>query len=135
MPTTLLDRPRSCQHMRNRSCAGTPASAIVSAMILSAVRSFCACLRISTAAAVVIFALGSNVHGAQPAGSIAFVGTDSDIYYCDTKCAQPKCITCKAAAIHVRRDAAIRPVILVDNAPDAAQSPGGTEYGWPTFSP
>ena len=91
--------------MRNRSCAGTPASAIVSAMILSAVRSFCACLRISTAAAVVfIFAIGSNAHGAPPAGSIAYVGTDSNIYYCDTTCAKPKCITCKAAAIHVRRD-------------------------------
>jgi len=25
--------------------------------------------------------------------------------------------------------------MLADNAPDAGQSPGGTEYGWPTFSP
>ena len=105
-------------------------------MILSAVRSFCACLRISTAAAVVfIFALGSNAHGEQPAGSIAFVGTDSNIYYCDTKCAQPKCITCKAAAIHVRRDDAVRPVMLAANGPGAGQAAGGTEYGWPTFSP
>jgi TolB protein len=105
-------------------------------MILSAVRSFCACLRISTAAAVVfIFALGSNARAAQPPGAIAFVGTDSNIYYCDTKCAQPKCITCKAAAIHVRRDDTVRPVMLADNAPDTAQATGGTEYGWPTFSP
>jgi Tol biopolymer transport system component len=105
-------------------------------MILSAVRSFCACLRISTVAAgIFIFALGSNAHGAQPAGSITFVGTDSNIFYCDTECAQPKCITCKAAAIHVRRDDAVRPVMLIDNAPDAAQAAGGTEYGWPTFSP
>ena len=105
-------------------------------MIVSAVRSFCACLRISTAAAVVfIFALGSNAHAAQPPNAIAFVGTDSNIYYCDTKCARPKCITCKAAAIHVRRDDAVRPVMLADNAPDAAQAAGGTEYGWPTFSP
>jgi TolB protein len=105
-------------------------------MIVSAVRSFCACLQIFTAAAVIfIFALGSDAHGAQPPGAIAFVGTDSNIYYCDTKCAQPKCITCKAAAIQVRRDHAIRPVMLADNGPDAGQAAGGTEYGWPTFSP
>src|ERR1700722_13554350 len=113
-----------------------PASAIVSAMILSAVRSVCACLRISTAAAVVfLFVLGSNAHGAQPTGAIAYVGTDSNIYYCDTKCAKPKCITCKAAAIHVKSDEAIRPVMLADNGPGAGQAAGGTEYGWPTFSP
>jgi Tol biopolymer transport system component len=105
-------------------------------MILSAGRSFCACLRIFTAAAVVfIFALGPNAQAAQPTGSITYVGTDSNIYYCDTKCAQPKCITCKAAAIHVRRDDAVRPVMLADNGPGAGQAPGGTEYGWPTFSP
>ena len=105
-------------------------------MISSTVRFFCACLQISTAAAVIlIFAVGSNAHGAQPAGSIAFVGTDSNIYYCDTKCAQPKCITCKAAAIHVRRDDAIRPVMIADNGPDAGPAAAGTEYGWPTFSP
>ena len=103
-------------------------------MTLPAVRSFLACLQIFTAAAVIlIFSL--NAHGAQPPGAIAFVGTDSNIYYCDAKCAQPKCITCKAAAIHVRRDAAIRPAMLTDNAPDAGQAAGGTEYGWPTFSP
>jgi TolB protein len=105
-------------------------------MILPAVRSFCACLQISTAAALIlVFALGSNAHGAEPAGMIAYVGTDSNIYYCDTKCAQPKCITCKAAAMHVRRDDAVRPVMLADDAPDSTQPAGGTDYGWPTFSP
>src|SRR5271156_5095600 len=103
-------------------------------MTLPAVRSFSAYLQIFTAGAVILI-FSFNAHGAQPPGAIAFVGTDSNIYYCDTKCAQPKCITCKAAAIHVRRNAAIRPVMLTDSAPDAGQAGGGTEYGWPTFSP
>jgi dipeptidyl aminopeptidase/acylaminoacyl peptidase len=105
-------------------------------MTTSAVRSVCACLQIFTAAAVIsIFTLASNAHGARPPGAITYVGTDSNIYYCDAKCAQPKCITCKAAAIHVRRDDAIMPVTLSDNAPDAGPGAGGTDYGWPTFSP
>ena len=66
---------------------------------------------------------------------IAYVGTDSNIYYCDTKCAQPKCITCKAAAMHVRRDDAVRPVMLADDSPDSGPAAGGTDYGWPTISP
>jgi len=100
-------------------------------------RSLRACLQISTAAAaLLLFAFGSIAHGAAPAGSITYVGTDSNIYYCDTKCATPKCITCKAAAIHVQRDDAIMPVALVDTVPGAAPNAGGgTEYGWPTFSP
>jgi dipeptidyl aminopeptidase/acylaminoacyl peptidase len=105
-------------------------------MTTSAVRSVCACLQIFTAAAVIsIFTLASNAHGAQPPGAITYVGTDSNIYYCDAKCAQPKCITCKAAAIHVRRDDAIMPATLADDAPDAGPGAGGTDYGWPTFSP
>jgi dipeptidyl aminopeptidase/acylaminoacyl peptidase len=105
-------------------------------MTTSAVRSVRACLQIFTAAAVIfIFTLASNAHGAQPPGVITYVGTDSNIYYCDAKCAQPKCITCKAAAIHVRRDDAIIPVTLADNTPDADPGAGGTDYGWPTFSP
>jgi Tol biopolymer transport system component len=104
-------------------------------MTVSAMRSVRACLQIYTAAAVIlIFALGSIAHGAPPPGEVAFVGTDSNIYYCDTKCAEPKCITCKAAAIHVRRDDAIMPVALADAAPGASPA-GGTDYGWPAFSP
>jgi TolB protein len=105
-------------------------------MTTSAMRSFCACLQISTAAAVIfIFALASNAPAAEPPGAITYVGTDSNIYYCDAKCAQPKCITCKAAAIHVRRDGAIMPVMLTDEAPEAGPAASGTDYGWPTFSP
>jgi Tol biopolymer transport system component len=105
-------------------------------MTISAMRSVRACLQISTAAAVIfMFAAGSNAHAAPPPGEIAFVGTDSNIYYCDTRCAEPKCITCKAAAIHVRRDDALMPVALADTAPDAGPDAGGTDYGWPTFSP
>jgi TolB protein len=105
-------------------------------MLSSAMRSVRACLQIFTsAAAILLLAFGSSVHAAPPTGSITFVGTDSNIYYCDAKCASPKCITCKAAAMHVRRDDAITPVALTDAAPDAGPAAGGTEYGWPTFSP
>src|SRR5277367_2977334 len=93
-------------------------------------------LRTLTAAAVIfLFAFGSRstAHCAAPPppGEITFVGTDSNIYYCDAKCAQPKCVTCKAAAMHVRRDDAI---VKVDAVPDAGPGPGATEYGLPTFS-
>ncbi len=105
-------------------------------MITSAMRSLCACLRIFTAAAaVLVFTLASSARGAPPAGEITYVGTDANIYYCDATCAHPKCITCKAAAIHVRRDNAIRPVMLTDDSPEAGPAPDGTDYGWPTFSP
>ena len=105
-------------------------------MTTSVMRPLRACLQIFTAAAAfLLFAFGSIAQGAPPAGSITFVGTDSNIYYCDAKCPTPKCITCKAAAIHVRRADAIRRVALVDAAPEAGPSNGGTQYGWPTFSP
>src|SRR5271166_1767268 len=104
-------------------------------MTTSAMRPLRARLRITTSAAVVFLcALASIARGAQPpAGVITFVGTDANIYYCDAKCSQPKCITCKAAAIHVRRDDALMPV--VDTVPDTEPTASGTEYGWPTFSP
>ena len=92
-------------------------------------------LRTLTAAAVIfLFAFRSTAHAAAPlpAGTITFVGTDSNIYYCDAKCPEPKCITCRAAAMHVRRDDAI---VKVDAVPDAGPAPGATEYGFPTFSP
>jgi TolB protein len=105
-------------------------------MTTSAMRSFCACLRISAAAAVIfLLAPGAIVHSAPPPGAITFVGTDSNIYFCDTNCAEPKCITCKAAAIHVRRDDAVLPVALADAVPGAGAAASGTDYGWPTFSP
>ena len=99
-------------------------------------RSFRACLHIFTAAAVLLLlALGSIAHSATP-GTITYVGTDSNIYYCDTKCAEPKCITCKAAAMHVRRDDSIIPLALADTVPDqGAAAAADSEYGWPTFSP
>ncbi|MGH7923323.1 MAG: TolB family protein, partial [Candidatus Binatus sp.] len=93
-----------------------------------------ACRRISAAAAAVsLFALASIAHSApERLGAITFVGTDANIYYCDAACSQPKCITCKAEAIHVRRDDGILPV---DTVPDAGPAAGATAYGWPTFSP
>src|SRR5258708_35259672 len=117
-----------------RSCAATLAGAILNAMITSAMRTVRACLQISTAAAaILLFAFGSIAHSAPLAGSITYVGTDSNIYYCDTKCATPKCITCKAAAIHVRRDEGILPVAPVDTVPGAGPATAATEYGWRAF--
>ena len=97
-----------------------------------------ASLRISAAAAAIfLFALRSIAHGAPPPGVIAFVGTDSNIYYCDAQCRAPKCITCKAAAIQVRRDDAREPAIVrvAGSARDAGPGGNTTDYGWPTFSP
>ena len=88
------------------------------------------------AASAAILLLTPNARGAQPGGTITFVGTDSNIYYCDTKCAEPKCITCKSSAIHVRRDDSIVRVTLAQGSPDAGGGRAGdTAYGWPTFSP
>ena len=100
-------------------------------------RSVRACLRIPAAAAVLFqFALATIAHGAPPPGAITFVGTDSNIYYCDTRCSEPKCITCKAAAINVRRDDAREGTIVpvADPVPHAAPAIA-TAYGLPTFSP
>jgi dipeptidyl aminopeptidase/acylaminoacyl peptidase len=88
---------------------------------------------LAAAAVIFLFAVASIAHAAPPSGAITFVGTDSNIYYCDAKCSEPKCITCKAAAIHVRRDDAILPV--ADTVPDAGPGGGATAYGLPTFSP
>src|SRR5579864_6239147 len=107
-------------------------------MTISAIRSVRAWLQIPAATVLALFLTATIARGAPiQAGAITFVGTDSNIYYCDTKCAEPKCITCKAAAIHVRRDdqreAAIVPI--ADSDSDAGPPASATEYGWPTFSP
>ena len=67
-------------------------------------------------------------------GTIAFVGTDSNIYYCDAKCTEPKCVTCKTAATHVRRDEKSA-IVRVADSPADDDSHTQHEYGWPTFSP
>src|SRR5260370_1848607 len=84
MRTTLRDWPRSCQHVANRSCAGAFAGAILGVVTTSAMRSVRACLRIPAAAApVFLFALASITRGAPPPqGTIAVVGTDSNLHYC-----------------------------------------------------
>src|SRR5271154_1636938 len=98
-------------------------------------------LRTLTAAAVIfLFALGSGstAQGAAPTppGEITFVGTDSNIYYCDAKCHEPKCITCKAAAMHVRRDDTRDDAIVkVDAVPEAGAGPRATEDGFPPCLP
>jgi hypothetical protein len=102
-------------------------------MRISTIRSAQAWLRIPAATAIFLFFAATIARGgAVPIGAITFVGTDANIYYCDAKCSQPKCITCKAPAMHVRRDDAIVPV-----ADDGSEDRGdnSTVYGLPTFSP
>src|SRR5258708_19941779 len=102
-------------------------------MTISAIRSVRAWLRIRTATACLLFFAATIARGDPvPAGAITYVGTDANIYYCDTKCAKPKCITCKAPATRVRREDAIVPV--ANDAPE--QRPRNSiEYGLPTSPP
>src|SRR5258705_7852198 len=114
-------------------------------MSTSAIRTVCAWLRISAATASVLFFAATLACAATtPAGAIAFVGTDSNIYYCDAKCAKPKCITCKAPAMRVEGDDYVvsiadgdvqfRPEEPPQEGP-RERPPNSTEYGLPTFSP
>ncbi len=104
------------------------------------------CIPLSAAAAILLLLNATIARAATlPVGNITYVGTDSNIYYCDAKCAQPKCITCKGEGAHVRRDGTIAPVAWPVQMPDELPGrPGrpeenaprtGAEYGWPTFSP
>src|ERR1700687_2039889 len=114
-------------------------------MTTSAIRTVCAWLQISAATACVLFFAATIACGASTsAGAITFVGTDGNIYYCDAKCAKPKCITCKAPAMRVEGDDYIVPIADgdVQFRPEAppeehpGERPGNsTEYGLPTFSP
>jgi Tol biopolymer transport system component len=102
-------------------------------MTISAIRFLRAWLRIPAASACLLFFAATIARGATvTAGAITYVGTDSQIYYCDTKCAQPKCITCRAPAMRVRVDDAI--VRVADNGPPE-RIDTSTAYGLPTFSP
>jgi Tol biopolymer transport system component len=102
-------------------------------MTISAIRSVRAWLQIPAAAGCLLLFAATIARGAPlPAGAITFVGTDANIYYCDTKCAHPKCITCKAPAMRVRRDDG---VLLVADDRSEERSGNSTEYGLPTFSP
>jgi len=106
-------------------------------------------LLISAATACVLFFAATIARGATtPAGAITFVGTDSNIYYCDAKCSKPKCITCKAPTMRVRRDDGIvrvadgdvqfRPEEPPQERPGdrpGERAANSTEYGLPTFSP
>ena len=102
-------------------------------MTISAIRFLRTGLRIPAAGACFLFFTATIARGAPiSAGAITYVGTDSQIYYCDTKCAQPKCITCRAPAMRVRVDDAI--VRVADNdSPERVDT--STAYGLPTFSP
>src|SRR5579864_8988575 len=94
-------------------------------MTISAIRSVRAWLQIPAATVLALFLTATIARGAPiQAGAITFVGTDSNIYYCDTKCAQPKCITCKAPAMRVRRDDSIVRVAVGDAQFRPEEPPG-----------
>ncbi|MDO8432886.1 MAG: hypothetical protein Q7S58_10815 [Candidatus Binatus sp.] len=105
-----------------------------------------ACMMIPAATAILLW-FGASIAAAAAtpsAGNITYVGTDANIYYCDAKCAQPRCITCKGAGAHVRRDDAVALAAWPAQLPGIPGEPGrpeesaprsGSEYGWPTFSP
>ena len=77
-------------------------------MTISAIRSARARLQIPAAAVLLLLLAATIARGASTSpAAITFVGTDSNIYYCDAKCAKPKCVTCKAPAMRVRRDDAV----------------------------
>ncbi len=105
----------------------TPVSEIVAhklnaAFVLSA-------LLLSLAAPGLSFAAAKSSRTVN--GALAYVGTDSQIYYCAGRCAEPQCLTCPVPGMHVRRDgAAVLPAEFVP-----ADVPATMAYGWPTFSP
>ncbi len=73
------------------------------------------------------------------AGSITYIGTDNNIYYCATGCAKPDCLTCPIAGEQVRRDGSgsIRAAAFraVQEPEEPEQPRSASQYGWPTFSP
>jgi Tol biopolymer transport system component len=77
---------------------------------------------------------------ATVAGTLTYIGTDSNIYYCATGCVKPDCLTCPIAGEQVRRDASgsIRAATFrTADEPGEPQEPpaSASQYGWPTFSP
>jgi Tol biopolymer transport system component len=101
---------------------------------------------LTSAAISILMLFGAQTARAETsiAGYITYVGTDANIYYCDAKCSQPKCITCKGAGAHVQRGTSIVDATWQVQLPGIPEQPGrpdenapqtGAEYGWPTFSP
>ncbi len=88
-----------------------------------------ALLRGMVAAAIITLALSSTVWaGGAARTTIAFVGTDSNIYCCKGDCSVTQCLTCPVSGLEVRA-AGLLNVAL----PVAEQEP--VDYNWPTFSP
>ena len=92
---------------------------------------------LTTAAVLLLLAISTAIAGTvSVSGAIVYVGTDSNIYYCNGNCGEPSCITCKGEGAHVMRQ---RETGIVRAAFDLAQAEhpeeSHIEYGWPTFSP
>jgi len=81
-------------------------------------------------AAIVTLALSSALWAGTAAAqsSIAFVGTDSNIYYCKRDCVTAECLTCPIRGLEVRASGLVDAVL-----PVAKQEPA--DYNWPTYSP
>lgn len=82
------------------------------------------------AAAILTLALSSTLWAGTAAlqSSIAFVGTDSNIYYCKGDCSTAECLTCPIRGLQVRAPGLVDAVLPVAN-----QEPA--DYNWPTYSP
>jgi dipeptidyl aminopeptidase/acylaminoacyl peptidase len=88
------------------------------------------------AAAILILALSSALWAgdAMVESPIAYVGTDSNIYYCKHDCSKAECLTCPVKGLEVRAPGERRMPGIVDaSMPVAAQGPA--DYNWPTYSP
>jgi TolB protein len=89
---------------------------------------------IAISVSTILFAASRDASAASIAGTITFVGTDANIYYCDANCPEPKCVTCKTTATHVRREGGFVPVVAQLAQGPEERRPSDAEYGWPTFS-
>ena len=82
-------------------------------------------------AAILTLALSSSTLWAGAASvqsPITFVGTDSNIYYCQRDCVTAECLTCPVRGLEVRATGLIDAVL-----PMAEREPA--DYDWPTYSP
>jgi Tol biopolymer transport system component len=84
--------------------------------------------RTIAALAIGILLIAVRVSATEPQGGIAYVGTDSNIYFCNGKCEKPQCLTCPVERLETRKLGIVPATFVRDREPPR-------EYNWPTFSP
>jgi len=89
------------------------------------------------ASAILILALTSTLWAGPEAtveSPIAYVGTDSNIYYCKHDCSKAECLTCPINGLEVRAPRLMRAPGIIDALlPISRQEPA--DYNWPSYSP